>query len=190
MNRKNKEVPDKEEKDLDEVQAEEEVEEPKSTDEGGGDEVQPEPTPGEEEKKAEDELHNKLLRLQADFLNYKSRTEKERITTYGNAVSDVIKDLLPVIDNLERAIEAEKSELGSFKEGVVMIYNQLHDILAKRGMKEIEAIDKPFDHNIHYGVAFDAESEKEDGTVIEVFQKGYTVNDRVIRPSMVKIVKK
>ena len=145
----------------------------------------------EEGKKAEeDSLHNKMLRLQADFLNYKNRTEKEKITTYGNAVADLIKDLLPVIDNLERAIEAEKSECDSFKEGVVMIYNQLHDILAKKGLKEIEALDKPFDHNVHYGVAFDSESEKEDGTVIEVFQKGYTVNDRVIRPSMVKIVKK
>lgn len=145
----------------------------------------------EEEKKAEeDSLHNKMLRLQADFLNYKNRTAKEKITTYGNAVADIIKDLLPVIDNLERAIEAEKSDGDSFKEGIVMIYNQLHDILAKRGLKEIEALDKPFDHNVHYGVAFDSESEKEDGTVIEVFQKGYAVNDRVIRPSMVKIVKK
>lgn len=135
-------------------------------------------------------LNNKLLRLQADYLNYKTRTEKEKIQTYGNAVAEVINCLLPVIDNFERALEADTSDGDGFKEGVKMIYEQLMGILEKKGLKEIEAIHKQFDPNFHYGVAFDAESEKEDGTIIEVFQKGYTVNDKVIRPSMVKISKK
>lgn len=148
-----------------------------------------------EEKKENDtneeleSLNNKLLRLQADYLNYKNRVEKEKTQTYGNAVSDVINCLLPVVDNLERALEAESSDNNSFKEGVKMIYDQLMGILEKKGLKEIEALHKPFDHNFHYGVAFEAESEEEDGTIIEVFQKGYTVNDKVIRPSMVKISK-
>lgn len=138
----------------------------------------------------EEVLSNKLLRLQADFLNYKNRTEKEKFTTYGGAVSDVIKDLLPVIDNLERALEVDKSQGDDFKKGIEMIYTQFYSILDKKGLKQIEALNKAFDHNVHYGVAFEAETEAEDGTVIEVFQKGYTVNDKVIRPSMVKIAKK
>jgi molecular chaperone GrpE len=144
-----------------------------------------------EPKSAEEEnLNNKLLRLQADFLNYKNRTEKDKFSTYGNAVSDVIKDLLPVLDNLERAIEAEKSEDNSFKDGIKMIYTQFVGLLNKRGLKEIDALNKQFDYNMHYGVSFDSESKEEDGTIIEVLQKGYTVNDKVVRPSMVRIAKK
>ncbi|MBP1927343.1 molecular chaperone GrpE [Sedimentibacter acidaminivorans] len=144
-----------------------------------------------EPKSAEEEnLNNKLLRLQADFLNYKNRTEKDKFSTYGNAVSDVIKDLLPVLDNLERAIEAEKSEGNSFKDGIKMIYTQFVGLLDKRGLKEIDALNKQFDYNMHYGVSFDSESKEEDGTIIEVLQKGYIVNDKVIRPSMVRIAKK
>jgi molecular chaperone GrpE len=138
----------------------------------------------------EENLNNKLLRLQADFLNYKNRTEKDKFSTYGNAVSDVIKDLLPVLDNLERAIEAEESEDNSFKDGVKMIYTQFVGLLNKRGLKEIEAMSKQFDYNVHYGVSFDSESKEEDGTIIEVLQKGYIVSDKVIRPSMVRIAKK
>lgn len=144
------------------------------------------------EKKNEEieALNNKLLRLQADYLNYKDRTEKEKLATYGDAVSAMICDLLPVIDNLERAIAAEVSESDPFKEGVVMVYNQLMGILGKKGLKEIEALHKPFDHNLHYGVAFEECEEFDDGIVIDVLQKGYTVNDRLIRPSMVRICKK
>lgn len=135
-------------------------------------------------------LNNKLLRLQADYLNYKNRTEKEKTATYCNAVADVIQDLLTVVDNLERALKTDTSIDNNFKDGVQMIYDQFVGILDKKGLREIEALHKPFDHNLHYGVAFDAGSEEEDGTVIEVFQKGYIVNNKVIRPSMVKIAKK
>lgn len=138
----------------------------------------------------EEKLQNKILRLQADFLNYKTRTEKEKTSTYSNAIADTICALLPVLDNLERALEAEETEGNSFKEGVEMIYTQLIGILEKKGLKEIEALHKPFDPNIHYGVAFEECDDVEDDTVIEVLQKGFTVNDKVIRPSMVKICKK
>lgn len=144
------------------------------------------------EKKNEEieALNNKLLRLQADFLNFKTRTEKEKFATYGDAVSGVICDLLPVIDNLERAITADNSETDNFKEGVVMVYNQLMGILNKKGLKEVEALHKPFDHNLHYGVAFEECEEYDDGIIIDVLQKGYTVNDKLIRPAMVRICKK
>ena len=135
-------------------------------------------------------LNNKLLRLQADYLNYKNRKEKEKLTTYGDAVSGVICDLLPVIDNLERAIAADTSETDNFKEGVVMVYNQLMGILSKKGLKEIEALHKPFDYNLHHGVAFEECEEYDDGIIIDVLQKGYTVNDKLLRPAMVRICKK
>lgn len=135
-------------------------------------------------------LNNRLLRLQADFLNYKTRTEKEKIATYGNAISDVILELLPVVDNLERALEADKSETDTFKEGVQMVYTQLSGILNKKGLKEVDALHKQFDHNVHYGVAFEASDDYEDGTIIDVLQKGYTINDKLIRPAMVRICKK
>lgn len=135
-------------------------------------------------------LNNRLLRLQADFLNYKSRTEKEKIATYGNAISDVILELLPVVDNLERALAADKSETDTFKDGVQMVYTQLSGILNKKGLKEVDALHKQFDHNVHYGVAFEASDDYEDGTIIDVLQKGYTINDKLIRPAMVRICKK
>ena len=147
----------------------------------------------EEIKKKNEEieaLNNKLLRLQADFLNFKTRTEKERFAAYGDAVSGVTCDLLPVIDNLERAIAADNSETDNFKEGVVMVYNQLMGILNKKGLKEVEALHKPFDHNLHYGVAFEECEDYDDGIIIDVLQKGYTVNDKLIRPAMVRICKK
>lgn len=145
----------------------------------------------EEDKKAEEEsLQNKLVRLQADFLNYKARTEKEKIQAYGNASADVVTDLLQVVDNLERALSAEANNSSSLKEGVQMVYDQFMGILSKRGLAEIDALNKPFDANIHFGVAYDSECDAEDNTVIEVFQKGYKFNDKVIRPSMVKIAKK
>lgn len=135
-------------------------------------------------------LNNRLLRLQADFLNYKSRTEKEKLSSYGNAVSDVILDLLPVVDNLERALNADNSENNTFKEGVQMVYTQLMGILDKKGLKEVESLHKQFDHNVHYGVAFEASDEFEDGIILDVLQKGYTVNDKLVRPAMVRICRK
>lgn len=144
-----------------------------------------------ETKSAEEEaLNNKLLRLQADFLNYKNRTEKEKTATYGNAVSDMILDLLPVVDNLERALETDKSEGNTLKEGVQMVYTQLMAILSKKGLKEVDALHKQFDHNVHYGVAFESSDEYEDGIILDVLQKGYTVNDKLVRPAMVRICKK
>lgn len=134
-------------------------------------------------------LNDRFLRLQADFLNFKTRTEKEKSSTYGNAVSDLILDLLPVIDNLERALSAETDGGSTYKEGVQMVYNQFMGILAKKGLKEVEALHKPFDHNVHYGVGFEACEDHEDGIIIDVLQKGYTVNERCIRPSMVRIAK-
>lgn len=139
-----------------------------------------------------EQLKNKMLRLQADFLNYKNRTEKEKLNTYGNAVADVLCELLPIVDNFERALEVESptKEVETFKEGMQMIETQLKNSLEKRGLKEIEALGAKFDPNYHQGIAFDSESEEDEDTITEIFQKGYMVKEKVIRPSVVKIVKK
>lgn len=139
-----------------------------------------------------EQLKNKILRLQADFLNYKSRVEKEKANTYSNAVSCVLADILPIVDNFERALEAEAptKEVETYKAGMSMIENQLKIVLEKKGLKEIEAVGKKFDPNFHQSIAFDAESDKEEDTVTEVFQKGYMAKEKVIRPSVVKIAKK
>ncbi len=190
LNEKNNSETIRNEREAAEEKNTDEAKEAKETD-SANKENAAEKTEAKEETNPEIEnLNNKLLRLQADYLNYKNRTEKEKLSTYGNAVADVIQDLLNIVDNLERALKIDTPIDNSFKDGIQMIYEQLMGVLDKRGLKEIEALHKPFDHNVHYGVAFDAESDKEEGTIIEVFQKGYTVNNKVIRPSMVKIAKK
>ncbi len=139
-----------------------------------------------EEKKIE-EINNKLLRLQADFLNYKSRTEKEKIKYYNDAIEDLVCEMLPILDNFERALENLDSD-ENLSQGVEMILNQFKTLLSKYGVEEIDALGKKFDPNLHHGVTTE-ESEEDEDTVIEVFQKGYKLKNKIIRPSMVKISK-
>lgn len=134
----------------------------------------------------QNDMSKKLLRLQADFLNYKNRAEKEKDRIYIMAVEDTICDFLPILDNLDRAIEST-DETGSFKDGVHMIYTQLKQTLEKKGLKEIEALGETFDPYLHHGVSSDEVEGVEPNTIIEVFQKGYKLKDKVIRPSMVKV---
>jgi molecular chaperone GrpE len=138
------------------------------------------------EEEQQDDTTKKLLRLQADFLNYKNRVEREKSRLYSSGIEDVICEFLPILDNFDRALNAnEKSD--SFKEGVQMIYSQFKQAMEKKGLKEIEAIGKHFDPNLHHAVAVEALDDVESNIVVEVLQKGYVVNDKVIRPSMVKV---
>jgi len=141
----------------------------------------------EENEKKIKQINNKLLRLQADFLNYKTRTEKEKVKYYNDAIEDLVCEMLPIMDNFERALENLDSD-ENLLQGVEMILNQLKNLLKKYGVEEIDALGKKFDPNLHHGVSTE-ESEKEEDTVIEVFQKGYKLKNKIIRPSMVKISK-
>ncbi|MFS8540823.1 MAG: nucleotide exchange factor GrpE [Tissierellales bacterium] len=134
-----------------------------------------------------EDLNNKLMRLQADFINYKNRVEREKKNIYSYALEDIFSQLLPVLDNFERALNSMEKD-NSYYEGVKMIYDQMLDVLKKNGLKEIDCLDKPFDPNFHHAVISE-DSDKEEGTILEVFQKGYMLNDKVIRPSMVKVAK-
>ncbi len=138
------------------------------------------------EEEVQDDMSKKLLRLQADFLNYKSRAEREKDRIYVTAVEDTICEFLPILDNLVRAIDST-DETGSFRDGVHMIYTQLKQTLEKKGLKEIEALGKAFDPYLHHGVSSDEVEGVESNIVIDVFQKGYKLKDKVIRPSLVKV---
>jgi molecular chaperone GrpE len=134
-----------------------------------------------------EEINNKLLRLQADFLNYKTRTEKEKFKYYNDAIEDLVCEMLPILDNFERALENLESD-ENLSQGVEMILNQFINLLKKYGVEEIDALGKKFDPKLHHGVSTEDTDEEED-IVVEVFQKGYKLKDKVIRPSMVKISK-
>ena len=142
-----------------------------------------------EEKEAEPEEDGdaKYLRLMADFQNYKKRVEKEKKDLYSYANEKLVTELLAVLDNFERALAHEDSGDG-FKEGMEMIFKQLMDVLEKSGLAEIAALGEDFDPNFHNAVMTEETEEYESGKVSGVLQKGYSLNGKVIRPSMVKVV--
>ncbi|MGV8905550.1 MAG: nucleotide exchange factor GrpE [Acetobacterium sp.] len=142
--------------------------------------------------KEDEEILNRLIRLQADFENFKKRTQKEKAEIYSFAMEKFINKLIPVMDNLERAeasFNGAETEGQTYVNGVQMVFKQLKDILKEEGLAEINC-DMPFDPNFHHGVAVGEDSEKEDQDILEVFQKGYSFKGKVIRPAMVKICNK
>ena len=141
----------------------------------------------EEAPSAEEEaLNTKYLRLMADFQNYKRRTEKEKNDIYAFANEKIVSELLNVIDNFERALDAG-SDGDSFVEGMNLIFKQLQGVLEKAGVVEIEALGQDFDPNFHHAVLTEDSAEYESGKVTAVLQKGYLLNNKVIRPTMVKV---
>ena len=140
----------------------------------------------EEVKEKEESSDDRYIRLYADYQNLKKRSENDRQDARLDAKIDVAKEILPVLDNFERALEIE-TEDEKFKEGVMLILKQLKDALNKVGVKEIEALGTDFDPNYHSAVLMEDSEEYESGKVTAVIQKGYMINNRVIRPSMVKV---
>lgn len=141
----------------------------------------------EAEKASEEDADTRYLRLMADFQNYKKRVEKEKSDLYSYANEKIVTGLLDVLDNFERALAQE--EIGDgFKEGMEMIFKQLSGELEKSGLAEIAALGEDFDPNFHNAVMTEETEEYESGKVSGVMQKGYTLNGKVIRPSMVKVV--
>lgn len=141
----------------------------------------------EEEKEPEEDSDTRYLRLMADFQNYKKRVEKEKADIYSYANEKLVTELLAVLDNFERAL-AQDCRGEGFKEGMEMIFKQLGDVLEKSGLAEIPALGEEFDPNFHNAVMTEETDEYESGKVSGVMQKGYTLNGKVIRPSMVKVV--
>ena len=134
-----------------------------------------------------DEYLDLAQRKQAEFANYRRRTEGVRQEAFDDGRRDAIDKLLPVIDNLERALAATGEE-SSLKSGVEMVLRQTKETFAKMGVEEIDPIGQPFDAELHNAVMQGSEDEGEPGTVCMVLQKGYKLGNRVIRHAMVKVV--
>lgn len=128
----------------------------------------------------------KYVRLMADFQNYKKRTEKEKGDIYAYANEKLITEFLTVMDNFERALVHESADEG-YVEGMKMIFKQLTGVLEKAGLEEINALGEDFDPMFHNAVMMEDNDAYESGKVTDVMQKGYMLNKKVIRPSMVKV---
>ena len=143
------------------------------------------------------ELFDKLARRQADFDNYRKRIDRERGDSYNRVVGDVVGKLLPVLDNLRRALDTEASmqaneseEFRHFLHGVELIYKQLSDALEGLGLQPIAAVGEPFDPHVHEAIATEHTSEYEPDTVIQEIVRGYRLGDKLLRPAMVKVATK
>lgn len=181
---------------IEDISSEAEPEEEEAAEENSGQqEEKPEDAEtGKEEGKSgsaaaseeEEAWSDKYTRLMADFQNFKKRTEKEKADVYSFANEKIMTDLLQVIDNFERALGSECQDQ-AYAEGMQMIFKQFTDILKNAGLEEIEAVGHDFDPNFHHAVLTDSNPDFDSGKVTEVLQKGYKLNGKVIRPSMVKV---
>ncbi|MCM3716881.1 nucleotide exchange factor GrpE [Fictibacillus phosphorivorans] len=136
-----------------------------------------------------EELGQKNLRLQADYDNFRRRTREEQAASLKYKSQSLIEQLLPALDNFERALktEAANEQVKTLIQGMDMVYRQLTDALKQEGLTEVPAVGEKFDPNLHQAVMQVEDSEYESNTVIEELQKGYMLKDRVIRPAMVKV---
>jgi molecular chaperone GrpE len=144
----------------------------------------------EELQEKYDELSDKYMRLYSEFDNYRKRTAKERIDLQKSASKEVILDILPVVDDLERAIQSfEEHHLSEeAKKGIELIYNKLLNILQQKGLREIAAKEQPFDTDFHEAITnIPAPTKELKGKIVDVIQKGYTLNDKVIRYAKVVV---
>ncbi|HYO90070.1 MAG TPA: nucleotide exchange factor GrpE, partial [Pyrinomonadaceae bacterium] len=140
------------------------------------------------------DLYERLVRRQAEFDNYRKRVERERGETYNRMLGDVARKLLPVLDNLRRALDAEASlkaneseEFRHFLNGVELIYKQLNEVLEGLGVEPVAAIGQPFDPHVHEAVVTDQTEEFEPDTVIQELVRGYRLGDKLLRPAVVKV---
>lgn len=136
-----------------------------------------------------EEYKTSLARLQADFMNFKKRTEKEKQNLINYGIENFVCELLPIIDNFQRALDSEADKENEFYKGIQMIESQLIELLKKHGVTEIESLDQGFDPNCHNAIVLEEVEGVDENIVTGVLQKGYRLNDKVIRPSMVKVSK-
>lgn len=140
------------------------------------------------------ELKDRLMRRHAEFDNYRKRVERERSETYNRMLGDVARKLLPVLDNLRRALDAEASmkateseEFRHFLNGIELIYKQLNDVLEGLGVEALAAVGQPFDPHLHEAVATEQTEDFEPDTVIQELVRGYRLGDKLLRPAVVKV---
>ncbi len=143
----------------------------------------------EEKLKAElEETKDKLLRLMAEYDNFRKRSQKEKETAFGDSKASTIAEFLPLFDNFQRAMSADDTDLETYKKGMEMIFNQYGEILKKLGVEAFGEKGDSFDPNIHNAVMHEEDDEQEENIVLDVFSPGYKIGERIIRPAIVKVV--
>ncbi len=152
-----------------------------------GGEAEPEGTlePGLREENQK--LRDQYLRSRADFENFRKRVEREKSEYFRYALADTLREILPALDNFERALGTDTATQEDFRKGVEMIYKQLSDALGRAGLKAIDPAGEPFDPALHEAIARYETADAEPHTVFDVLQKGYLLHDRLLRPAMVRV---
>lgn len=134
----------------------------------------------------DDGYRDRYVRAIADFDNFRKRTEREKADFFRYAVASVLKDILPVLDNFDRALD-HAAEGDEFHKGVLLIYRQLFELLQRHGLKTVEEVGVTFDPNIHEAVIREEDPSVANHTVVAVLQRGYFLHDRLLRPALVKV---
>lgn len=157
---------------------------------GGGDTAASTADPSELQRQR-DEYYDLLLRKSAEFDNYRKRIDRDRQAQSENAAASLVEELLPLMDDLERALKADAGAEGgeAYRRGVELIQQQLGEILRKRGVRPIEAVGADFDPHYHQAVSYEPAEGRREGEIVEEFRRGYMLGDRLLRPSMVKVAK-
>ena len=141
-------------------------------------------------RRERDEYRDWLLRKTAEFDNYRKRVDRERRELEAFALAGVLHELLPLVDDFERALQTDPaSGVEAFRTGVGLIHKQLMDLLRKRGVTPIETLGKTFDPHVHQAVAHEASADHREGEIIAEFRRGYMLGDRLLRAAMVKVAK-
>jgi len=142
-------------------------------------------------QREKDELKDRLLRTAADFQNFRNRVDRERRELLESAATDVLLDILPIVDNFERALQAPApAEAEAFRRGIELIHKQMLDLLRKRGVTPLDTVGADFDPKFHQAVIHEVSDEHREGEVMQQLQRGYMLADRLLRPAMVKVAKR
>ena len=143
----------------------------------------------DELRRQRDDYYDRLLRATAEFDNFRKRTDRERRELAEHAARDLLTDLLPIVDDLERALAAEADDGEVYRRGVEIIYKQLLELLSRHGVAPIEALGAEFDPNLHQAVMHEPSETHRDGEIVEEMRRGYMLRDRLLRAAMVKVAK-
>jgi molecular chaperone GrpE len=135
-----------------------------------------------------DDYHDRWMRKTAEFENYRKRIERERREQADHKVVEVLLELLSVVDDFERALQAEGGAV-AYRKGIELIHSKLHDVMRKHGVRPIESLGAEFDPNVHQAVLYEASPGHGEGEVIEELRRGYMIGDKLLRPAMVKVAK-
>lgn len=141
-------------------------------------------------RREKDALQDRLLRTAAEFDNYRKRIDRDRRDQADAAKADAVEELLPIIDNLERALQAPVgADVEGYRKGVELVHQQMMDLLRRRGVKPIESVGTDFDPRVHEAVVHEASANHREGEVMEELRRGYMLGERLLRPAMVKVAK-